>query len=60
MGTTQQDWSQLAAKLGVNSEDEAKAKAFEIANYVADIENADGQSLLLKQGNKLQELTLKK
>ena len=57
---TQPDWAQLAAKLGVQTEEEAKAKAFEIASYIAEVDRSKTQTLLVKKGDKFEKLTLKK
>ena len=54
------DWETLARALNVGSPEEAEQKAFEIADFVARVENDKDSKLILKKGGKSLELTLNK
>ena len=56
----QLDWSKLAASLGANSVEEAQRRAYDIAKFVADVENDSESQLILKTGRKQMELNLNK
>lgn len=52
------DWNALAKVLGAKSPEDAQKRAYEIAKFVADVENDDDSQLILKNGNKSVELKL--
>lgn len=54
------DWNKLAANLGAGSVAEAQRRAYEIAKFVADVENDSESQLILKTGHKQLELKLNK
>ena len=54
------DWEKLAASLGASSAEEAQKRAYEIAEFVAKIENDKDSELILKTGGKKLSLTLNK
>jgi hypothetical protein len=63
MGTTAQginkpDWDALARALKVDTASEAQDRAFEIAKFVARVEDDKSQTLVLKTGGKYIELSL--
>ncbi len=53
------DWDALAKDLNLPDGTAAAKRAFEIAKYVARVENNDDEKLILKKGSKLFELNLK-
>jgi hypothetical protein len=54
------DWESLKESLGTDSVEEAQRRAFEIAKFVADVENDKDSELILKTGDKKVALKLNK
>jgi hypothetical protein len=54
------DWNKLADSLGAKSEEEAQRRAYEIAEFVAKVENDRDSELVLKRGGKNITLALNK
>jgi hypothetical protein len=54
------DWESLKESLGADSVEDAQRRAFEIAKFVADVENDKDSELILKSGNKNVALKLNK
>jgi hypothetical protein len=52
------DWDALAKKLRIGSAEEAKKRAYEIADFVARVEDDKDSELILKTGGKKLALTL--
>jgi hypothetical protein len=55
-----QDWEDLKQSLGTASVEETQKRAFEIAKFVADVENDKDSELILKTGDKKVSLKLNK
>jgi hypothetical protein len=55
-----QDWEDLKESLGTTSVEETQKRAFEIAKFVADVENDKDSELILKTGDKKVSLKLNK
>ena len=55
-----QDWEDLKQSLGTSSVEETQKRAFEIAKFVADVENDKESELILKTGDKKVSLKLNK
>jgi len=54
------DWDELKESLGTSSVEETQRRAFEIAKFVADVENDKDSELILKTGDKKMALKLNK
>jgi len=52
------DWESLAQSLGATSPEDAQRRAFEIAKFVAEVENDKDSELILKTGRKQVSLNL--
>lgn len=52
------NWVELAKSLKVGSVEEAKTRAFQIAEFVARVENDSDSKLILKTGSEQLALTL--
>jgi hypothetical protein len=52
------DWDKLAKALNIGSAEEAKERAYQIAEFVARVENDSNSKLILKTGNEQLALTL--
>jgi hypothetical protein len=55
-----QDWEDLKQSLGTATVEETQKRAFEIAKFVADVENDKDSELILKTGDKKVSLKLNK
>jgi len=54
------DWESLKQSLGTSTVEEAQRRAFEIAKFVADVENDKDSELILNTGGKKLALKLNK
>jgi hypothetical protein len=54
------DWDALAKSLRIGSAEEAKKRAYEIAAFVARVENDNNSELIWKRDGKKTALTLKR
>jgi hypothetical protein len=54
------NWEELKESLGTSSVAEAQKRAYEIAKFVADVENDKDSELILKRGGMQVALQLKK
>jgi hypothetical protein len=52
------DWETLKRSLGASTAQEAQQRAYDIAKFVADVENDSNSELILKTGNKSVKLNL--
>ncbi|HKF48076.1 MAG TPA: hypothetical protein VKB38_12015 [Terracidiphilus sp.] len=52
------DWDSLSGALGTKNGAEAQKRAFDIAKFVAEVENDADSQLILQTGNKKVELKL--
>jgi hypothetical protein len=52
------NWDELAKALNIGSAEEAKVRAYQIAEFVARVEKDSNSKLILKTGNEQLALTL--
>lgn len=57
---SQPDWEELKERLGASSVEETQRRAYEIAKFVADVENDKESELILKTGSRNLALKLNK